>query len=123
VMLSSGSVLAALALCVSVTSAWANCQRNEYGVYEDVACASEAFAEADKRLNEVYKQLLTTLDADTKKKLKAAQRAWLAYRDANARFVYAVEGDGSAGRMVAANDLEQQTQARIKELKGWLPNQ
>ena len=111
----------ALSICFAMSPARADCQRNQYGVYEDVACASEALADADRKLNEIYKQLLGTLDPDAKAKLKAAQRAWLKYRDVHVWFVYSVEGDGSAGRTIVANDREQQTQARVKELSSWLP--
>lgn len=116
---------AAIALTVVLltavsTPAAAACARNAHGVFEDVACASDAYAKADKELNLVYQQLLKQSDEEAQKKLRAAQRAWLAYRDANASFVYMVEGDGSAGRMVAANQLEQATIARTKELRSWL---
>lgn len=111
----------ALALCLAMASAHAECRRNQYGVFEDIACASATLADADRRLNEVYKQLLGTLDPDAKAKLKVAQRAWLQYRDTHVWFVYSVEGDGSAGRTVVANDREQQTEARIKELSSWVP--
>ena len=123
ISMARGSVIGilALSLCFAMTSARADCQRNQYGVYEDVACASQALADADRRLNEIYKQLLGALDPDAKLKLKGAQRAWLKYRDTHLLFVYSVEGDGSAGRTVVANDREQQTQARIKELSNWLP--
>jgi uncharacterized protein YecT (DUF1311 family) len=114
------TVVTALLFVVPPLSAAAACSRNEHGVFEDGACASEALAKADKELNQVYRQLLGQLDQDAQNKLRTAQRAWVAYRDANATFVYAVEGDGSAGRMVAANQLEQATVARVKELRSWL---
>jgi uncharacterized protein YecT (DUF1311 family) len=118
---SAATGILALAFCLAMASARADCHRNQSGVFEDVACASEALADADRRLNETYKQLLGTLDADAKLKLKAAQRAWLQYRDTHVGFVYSVEGEGSAGRTVVANDRERQTRARIKELSSWLP--
>ena len=120
-MFSGLKLVALLVFCVASTASWAACQRNEFGVYEDAACASEAFSKADKNLNAIYKQLLSVLDDDSKVKLRAAQRAWISYRDAHARFVFSVEGDGSAGRMVASNDGEQKTRARIEELRNWLP--
>jgi len=116
------SAFVILVLCVPSIDAWAACQRNERGVYEDAACAAEAFAKADKELNETYKHLLATLDEDAKEKLRVAQRAWVAYRDANSKFVYSVEGDGSAGRMVVSNQSEEQTRARVKELRSWFSN-
>jgi len=111
---------ASVLICMGPTSASANCSRNSHGVFEDPACAGEAFARADKELNQVYQQLLPQLDEEAQKKLRASQRAWLAFRKANASLVYAIEGDGSAGRMVAWNQGEQATVARIKELRSWL---
>ena len=113
------SALAVLVFCAS-TEAAGDCSRNKHGVFEDIACAAEAFAKADKELNEVYRKLLAQLDAEAQTRLRASQRAWLAYRDATSAFVYAIEGDGSAGRMIAANQREQATVARIKELSSWL---
>ena len=110
-------VLAASLLPTAVSAA---CSRNEHGVFEDPACASEAFAKADKELNVVYRQLMSQLRREEQEKLRVSQRAWLAYRKANSTFAYAVEGDGSAGRMVVANQMEQATVARIKELRAWL---
>jgi uncharacterized protein YecT (DUF1311 family) len=49
--------------------------------------------------------------------------AWVAYREAGASFAYEMEGDGSAGRMVAWNDAEQATLARIKALRLWIPRE
>jgi uncharacterized protein YecT (DUF1311 family) len=48
------------------------------------ACAEEDLAKADKRLNEVYAALLKKEAKNTVfvKKLRAAQRAWIAFRDA-----------------------------------------
>ena len=115
------TALPVLVLSVPFADARAACQRNEYGVFEDSACASEAFTKADKELNDTYKQLLAVVDEDAKQKLRAAQRAWVDYRDANAAFVYSIEGDGPAGRMVAWNDSERQTRARVDELRNWLP--
>ena len=112
--------LAGALICALPTWTEAACSRNAHGVFEDPACAANAFARADKELNQVYRRLLAQLDEQAQKKLRASQRAWLAYRDAYSTFAYAVEGDGSAGRMVAWNQSEEATRARIKELRTWL---
>jgi uncharacterized protein YecT (DUF1311 family) len=45
------------------------------------------FAKADAALNKTYDALLAKLpDAEGKEKLKQSQRAWLAFRDAEAAF-------------------------------------
>lgn len=44
-------------------------------------CAHAAFIRADAEMNRLYKQQMSHLDADGKKRLQASQRAWLRYRD------------------------------------------
>ena len=52
------------------------------------AQARSEFVQAAAELNRTYEALLTKLpDAEGKEKLKKAQRAWLAFRDAEAAFV------------------------------------
>jgi uncharacterized protein YecT (DUF1311 family) len=48
------------------------------------ACASEEAAHVDARLNDVYRELLSQAASQQEgvAKIKAAERAWIAYRDA-----------------------------------------
>lgn len=57
------------------------------------ACAYDSFVEADKELNQVYKALLRKEDNNKifVQKLRAAQKAWLAFRDAELEAMYACE--------------------------------
>jgi uncharacterized protein YecT (DUF1311 family) len=110
-----------LTLVLSAGGALAECNRNEYGVFEDIGCASEAFIAADRELNAVYTKLLQSLDAVEQKALVQSQRSWLAFLEANAKFIYAIEGDGSQGRLVVVNAREEHTRVRVKELKAWVP--
>ena len=45
-------------------------------------CVAQEYMKADEKLNAVYKPLLTSLDREHQVKLKAAQRAWITFRDA-----------------------------------------
>ena len=47
-------------------------------------CASEEASRADAELNETYRTLLSKAESQTEavSKIKAAERAWIAYRDA-----------------------------------------
>ena len=55
------------------------------------------FEQADAELNKTYEALLAKLpDAESKQKLKESQRAWLAFRDAEAAFA-ADQARGAAG--------------------------
>ena len=79
------------------------------------AQARAEFQQADAELNKTYKALLAKLpDAENKEKLKQSQRAWLAFRDAEAEF----EGRGGtmAPTLRYATKTEL-TQQRIKQLK------
>ena len=55
-------------------------------------CASDEAARADKQLNEVYRTLLqSTTDTTAATKIKSAERAWIAYRDAYIDAMYPAE--------------------------------
>ena len=98
------------------------CERNEHGVFEQVACASEALSSADRELNSAYRELIVKLDPDQKKLLMRSQRAWLEFLRTESAFIYAVEGDGSLGRLVVTNFREAQTRMRAKDLRSWKIN-
>lgn len=56
------------------------------------ACASDEAARADAQLNDVYRALLQkTMDATAATKIKAAERAWITYRDAYIDAMYPAE--------------------------------
>ena len=103
------------------TSYAAQCTPNEHGVFEELPCASQAFAAADRELKSVYGKLLASLPAGERAALIKSQRAWLAFLSANTDFIYGVQGDGAEGRLVVVNMRESHTRARIRELRMWLP--
>ena len=47
-----------------------------------VECADAAIRGWDKRLNEVYQQVMTDLDPKSQELLRASQRRWVAFREA-----------------------------------------
>ena len=51
-----------------------------------IACADQAYASWDKELNTAYSSLIENIDADSAAKLKASQRQWVAFRDAEYQF-------------------------------------
>ncbi len=80
--------------------------------------ASRDFDQADGSLNVVYKQLIAKLDDEAQTKLKEAQRAWLEFRDAQAR----CESDlgargGTMAPLIYHLTRTALTEARIKDLK------
>ena len=96
------------------------CQRNNFGLFEDINCAVAALQAADRELNATYARLLTLLAPREASALRKAQRAWLEFVKADARFTEDREGDGSAGRLIVTNNRERQTRERTLELKSWI---
>jgi len=85
-------------------------------------CAGDAYKKADAALNATYKQVMARLkDSEAAaKSLIAAQRAWIAYRDAECDFMSSGVEGGSARPMVVAQCLEQLTTQRADDLKALL---
>jgi uncharacterized protein YecT (DUF1311 family) len=86
------------------------------------ACAGAALAGADASLNALYKQIQEHVNSDAglKTRLVAAQRAWLAFRDAECKFSTSGVEAGSAFPMVQAQCLQGVTEKRIVDLKAYL---
>lgn len=63
---------------------------------DENAEAALAFERADKELNEVYGKVMGVLDDESKQRLKKAQRAWVAFRDAEATFRADAEARGGS---------------------------
>jgi uncharacterized protein YecT (DUF1311 family) len=89
-------------------------------------CASNEYTNADKKLNEVYQQVLKQYASNSifVAKLKAAQRAWLTFRDAELQALYPAENKlaeyGSSWPMCRGQQLARLTDARTHELQQWL---
>ncbi len=79
--------------------------------------ARAEFEQTDAELNKTYEALLTKLpDAGSKEKLKQSQRAWLAFRDAEAAFVADQARGGSMASTIRYETMKELTQHRIKQL-------
>ena len=80
------------------------------------AQARAEFERADAELNKRYEALLKKLpDAESKQKLKESQRAWLAFRDAEATFAAGPRGTMAPTLRYAT--MTELTQQRIKQLR------
>src|SRR5262245_16129559 len=89
------------------------------------ACHGQRRERADAEMNRVYPAALKRLEKDKKAsdKLKAAQRAWLAFRDAEvaARFPTGASSEnGSVYPMCTASALTELTEARTEQLRVWV---
>ncbi len=83
-------------------------------------CHQQAYAQADARLNAQFEQILGRLQEDVAatRDLRRAQRAWLAYRDAECRFASPVQG--SAAGMLLTQCLTRLTRQRSEDFQRYL---
>ncbi len=80
-----------------------------------VDCVNASTKSWDRRLNTSYQALLQRSEPGQREPLKAAQRLWIQYRDANCRF-YA-HGAGSISQIEAAECLRAMVQQRTCEIE------
>lgn len=114
----AAAALAALLLVAGPAAAQTQADIN------DQACG--AYKQADAKLNSVYKQILAKYKADAAflASLRAAQRAWIAFRDAHLDAVYPEKDKqtayGSIYPVCACGVLADLTEARTQQLQVWL---
>lgn len=114
--------LAATALVAAAGSAVAK----DCGDLEDQAamnaCFEKAYADADKVLNTRFREIEHRLadDADARKLIVSAQRAWVAFRDAECAFSSSAASGGSFYPAAQAMCLDDLTRARNAQLGTYL---
>ena len=87
-----------------------------------VECFGAAYEAWDKALNEAYGALMDTLDADQKALLKASQRQWIVFRDAESEFLAQpghAGGPGSIMRVVTNQAMADMVKARVLALRSY----
>ena len=80
-----------------------------------IECISAEYERQDERLNQLYQTLMTSLDYERRETLRAAQRAWIEFRDANCDFYFDPQG-GTAARLAANGCIMSETAERADEL-------
>ncbi|MGF1933183.1 MAG: lysozyme inhibitor LprI family protein [Nostoc sp. ChiQUE02] len=83
-------------------------------------CTKLSYQNADKKLNQVYQQLLPTLERSRKQKLITAQQAWLKFRDTNCEFERSRYEGGSIAPTIYFGCLENTTKLRTQQLQEYL---
>jgi uncharacterized protein YecT (DUF1311 family) len=85
-------------------------------------CADQAYRKTDAELNADYRQINDRLksDKDAAKLLVNAQKAWLAFRDAECTFSTSASAQGSVYPMLVAQCRDGLTRKRVEELKAYL---
>ncbi|WP_409318944.1 lysozyme inhibitor LprI family protein [Pseudomonas sp. KCJK9016] len=85
-------------------------------------CAGQEYKVADKELNVVYQQITARLkdNAEGKKLLVSAQRAWIGFRDAECTFSASGVAGGSVYPLIYSNCMTSVTKVRTEALKQYL---
>ena len=91
----------------------ASCDGN---TFEMVECLKARTAQWDKRMTIAYQQALKDAVPAQHDQLRAAQRLWIRYRDANC--LYYGLGEGTIARLDAGECMRSMTEVRAKELEG-----
>ena len=80
-------------------------------------CADRDYQAEDKKLNTLYRTIMSKYDAKSQTLLKSAEKNWIAYRDSECEFETASSEGGSIQPMEDSICLANKTRARIKELQ------
>ncbi|HUA78945.1 MAG TPA: lysozyme inhibitor LprI family protein [Dyella sp.] len=119
----AGQIPASASTTVAASSG-DTCMDHAQSQADMASCAVQSLNAADKELNQVYQQVLKKHAANKAfvAKLKAAQKAWLAFRDAElaARFPEGKSQYASAYPMCADGEVETLTRQRTEQLRQWL---
>ena len=83
--------------------------------FEMVECLKAQTAQWDKRMTIAYQHAMKDAVPQQREQLRAAQRLWIQYRDANC--LYYGMGEGTIARIDAGECMRNMTQARAKELE------
>jgi len=124
------SIIAAIALCMLTGGAAASdaplyktkdCDKDMVQMEMNL-CAGANLDAANAELNHVYQKLMSQqTDQKSKDQLKDVERTWISYRDKECAWEIGPQEDGgSIWSMAMDNCLQDQTDARIRELKSQL---
>jgi len=104
------------------TPAYNACLASPDGVstYGMIMCTQKEDDLQDARLNAAYKKVMAGLNARQKAKLQAAQRAWIAFRDAECAS-YQDEDWGTISRVISAGCVLHMTVQRTMDLEHYPP--
>ena len=84
-----------------------------------VDCTAEAIREWDKRLNKVYQQVMVGLDPKSRELVRASQRRWLAFREAEHEAMGGLwrQDKGTIIRVLIVNADLSAIKERVRELQ------
>ncbi len=83
-------------------------------------CSQQSYQAADKKLNQVYQQVVSSLNSEPKQLLITGQQSWIKFRDNNCNFeVYSSRG-GTGYEIFRNGCLERLTKQRTTDLQDYL---
>jgi uncharacterized protein YecT (DUF1311 family) len=83
-------------------------------------CSQQSYQAADKKLNQVYQEVTSSLSSEPKQLLISGQQSWIKFRDNNCNFeVYNSRG-GTGYEIFRNGCLERLTKQRTKDLQDYL---
>lgn len=85
-------------------------------------CMQEETGRQDARLNAAYRKAMADLTREQKDRLKAAQRAWIAFRDADCSALWDPDHWGTLSKVSASQCTLDRTIARTIELENFPPS-
>jgi len=83
--------------------------------FQMVECLKARTAQWDKRMGIAYQQAMKDAAPAQREQLRAAQRLWIQYRDANC--LYYGMGEGTIARIDAGECMRGMTETRARELE------
>jgi uncharacterized protein YecT (DUF1311 family) len=86
-------------------------------------CFAKELRKADAEVNRVYRLTVKKLQPDDAAFLRKAQRAWLAYRDAQCEAEHALWGGGTGGPAARMSCSLELTRKRAAEIQNTYKNQ
>ncbi len=112
-------------LYVVLLMVWISSSASAQTQLETNQITNNVYEKADKELNDLYHKILIEYKTDTVfiKNLKASQRIWITFRDAELKMKFPEREPGYYGSvlpMCVASYLEKLTRERIKTLKVWI---
>ena len=110
-------LLSACLVLAAAPAAFAeDCDRNDDSQSMLNICADADYQAADAKLNAAYKNIVGSNDQASNKLLQTAQRAWIAFRDAECAYSTADSEGGSIHPMEVSQCLTKLTIERTKQL-------
>jgi uncharacterized protein YecT (DUF1311 family) len=83
-------------------------------------CSQQSYQAADRKLNQIYQQVTSSLESEPKQLLITGQQSWIKFRDNNCNFeVYNSRG-GTGYEIFRNGCLERLTKQRTKDLQDYL---